>query len=172
MGGVLARLLVSTSDDELWTTFQNKYVPEGADLDREDERLNRLLSFTPMPQVERAIFIAAPHRGTPFASNRIARWAANLVRLPLALLHEFEDVMQSATNIDSGDKERQTLQVPNSIEQLRESDPLIQATAQLPISPQGLLSLDYRETQGDRSARGFRRWGRAISQRASCWRTL
>jgi pimeloyl-ACP methyl ester carboxylesterase len=136
MGGVLARLLVSTSDDELWTTFQDKYVPEGAELDREDERLNRLLRFSPMPQVERAIFIAAPHRGTPFASNRIARWAANLVRLPLALLHEFEDVMQSATNIDSGDKERQMFHVPNSIEQLRESDPLIQATAQLPISPE------------------------------------
>jgi pimeloyl-ACP methyl ester carboxylesterase len=136
MGGVIARLLVSTSDEELWTTFQDKYVPEGADLDREDERLNRLLSFSPMPQVERAIFIAAPHRGTPFASNRLARWAANLVRLPLTLLHEFEDVMQSATNLDSGDKERQMLQVPNSIEQLRESDPLIQATAQLPISPE------------------------------------
>jgi pimeloyl-ACP methyl ester carboxylesterase len=135
MGGVLARLLVSTSDEELWTTFQNKYVPEGTELDREDERLDRLLRFTPMPQVERAIFIAAPHRGTPFASNRIARWASNLVRLPLALLHEFEDVMQSATNNDGGQFEGQTLHVPNSIEQLRETDPLIQATAQLPISP-------------------------------------
>jgi pimeloyl-ACP methyl ester carboxylesterase len=135
MGGVLARLLVSTSDDELWNTFENKYVPEGAELDREDERLDRLLRFTPMPQVERAIFIAAPHRGTPFASNRIARWVSNLVRLPLALLHEFEDVMQTATNNGGGQMEGQTLHVPNSIEQLRETDPLIRATAQLPISP-------------------------------------
>lgn len=136
MGGVIARLLVSTSDEELWTTFQDKYLPAGTELDRDDERLNRLLSFSPMPQVERAIFIAAPHRGTPFASNRIARWVSNLVRLPLALLHEFEEVMQNATNTDSGDGERQTFHVPNSIEQLRESDPLIQATAKLPISPQ------------------------------------
>ena len=134
MGGVLARLLVSTSDEELWTTFQDKYLPEGAELDRNDERLNRLLRFTPMPQVERAIFIAAPHRGTPFASNRIARWASNLVRLPLTLLQEFDEVMQNATNMGSADKERQTFQVPNSIEQLRESDPLIQATARLPIN--------------------------------------
>jgi pimeloyl-ACP methyl ester carboxylesterase len=135
MGGVLARLLVSTSDEELWTTFEDKYVPEGAELDREDERLDRLLRFTPMPQVERAIFIAAPHRGTPFASNRIARWASNLVRLPLALLHEFEDVMLTATNNDGGQLEGQTFHVPNSIEQLRETDPLIRATAKLPISP-------------------------------------
>ncbi|WP_230413301.1 esterase/lipase family protein [Paraburkholderia antibiotica] len=132
MGGVLARLLVSTSDDELWTAFKANYVPEGADIDRHEERLNRLLTFTPMPQVERAIFIAAPHRGTPFASNRLSRWAANLIRLPLALLNEIEDVLQTATNIDSQGK---TLHVPNSIEQLRETDPLIRATSQLPISP-------------------------------------
>ncbi|HEX3383496.1 MAG TPA: alpha/beta hydrolase [Paraburkholderia sp.] len=133
MGGVIARLLVSTSGEELWTTFQDKYVPEGTDIDREDERLNRLLNFTPMPQVERAIFIAAPHRGTPFASNRLSRWAANLVRLPLALLNEIEEVMQTATNIEP---QGQTFHVPNSIEQLRETDPLIRATSQLPISPQ------------------------------------
>ncbi|OLL27781.1 hypothetical protein BTH42_31365 [Burkholderia sp. SRS-W-2-2016] len=133
MGGVLARLLVSSSGDELWGAFKDAYVPEGADIDREEERLNRLLSFTPMPQVERAIFIAAPHRGTPFASNRLSRWAANLVRLPLALLNEIEDVLQTATDIDSQGK---TLHVPNSIEQLRESDPMIRATSQLPISPQ------------------------------------
>ncbi|MGF6508683.1 pimeloyl-ACP methyl ester carboxylesterase [Paraburkholderia sp. 32] len=60
MGGVLARLLVSTSGDALWATFEDKYVPEGTDIDREDERLDRLLNFTPMPQIERAIFIAAP----------------------------------------------------------------------------------------------------------------
>ncbi|HTR06706.1 MAG TPA: alpha/beta hydrolase [Paraburkholderia sp.] len=132
MGGVLARLLVSSSGDELWQVFKDTHVPEGTDLDREDERLNRLLRFQPMPQVERAIFIAAPHRGTPFASNRLARWVANLVRLPLALLAEIEDVMQTATNLDPQGK---TFHVPNSIEQLRETNPTIQATAQLPISP-------------------------------------
>ncbi|CAB3767227.1 hypothetical protein LMG29542_05559 [Paraburkholderia humisilvae] len=132
MGGVLARLLVSTSDDELWTVFKDTFVPEGADIDREDERLNRLLRFRPMPQVERAIFIAAPHRGTPFASNRLSRWVANLVRLPRALLAEIEDVVQTATNIDPQGK---TFHVPNSIEQLRDTDPMIRATAQLPISP-------------------------------------
>ncbi|MFT4066093.1 esterase/lipase family protein [Paraburkholderia sp.] len=132
MGGVLARLLVSTSGDELWTVFKDAYMPEGTDIDREDERLDRLLNFTPMPQVERAIFIAAPHRGTPFASNRLSRWVANLVRLPLALLNEIEEVMKTATSIDP---QGATFHVPNSIEQLRETDPMIRATSQLPISP-------------------------------------
>jgi pimeloyl-ACP methyl ester carboxylesterase len=135
MGGVLARLLVSTSDDELWMTIQNNYLPEGVDVDREDKRLNRLLRFTPMPQVERAIFIAAPHRGTPFASNRLSRWVANLVRLPLALLQEIDEMLQTATNADSTQRAGKTIHVPNSIEQLRETDPIIQSMSQLPISP-------------------------------------
>ncbi|MDH6146811.1 MULTISPECIES: hypothetical protein [Paraburkholderia] len=39
--------------------------------------------------------------------------------------------MQPATNIEP---QGRTFHVPNSIEQLRESDPLIRATSQLPIS--------------------------------------
>ena len=136
MGGVLARLLVSTATEELWTTVHEIHVPEGTEVDLEDERLNRLLRFTPMPQVERAIFIAAPHRGTPFASNRLSRWVSNLVRLPIALMHEIDDVIQTATNIDSSKNESQTFHVPNSIEQLRETDPIIRATSRLPISPE------------------------------------
>ncbi|WP_321935925.1 alpha/beta fold hydrolase [Paraburkholderia sp. J8-2] len=135
MGGVLARLLVSSSDDVLWVTVQNNYLPEGIDIVREDERLNRLLRFTPMPQVERAIFIATPHRGTPFASNRLSRWVANLVRLPLALLKELDEMLQSATNADSTHRAGETIAVPNSIEQLRDTNPIIQSTSRLPISP-------------------------------------
>jgi pimeloyl-ACP methyl ester carboxylesterase len=135
MGGVLARLLVSTSDDRLWVTVVKSYVPEGTEIDVNDERLNRLLRFTPMPQVERAIFIAAPHRGTPFASNRLSRWIANLVRLPLALMQEIDEVVQTATNADSSQRAGKTFHVPNSIEQLRETNPVIQATALLPVSP-------------------------------------
>ncbi|MBB5414485.1 hypothetical protein QF000_001652 [Paraburkholderia atlantica] len=124
---------LSTFRDALRETLKDNRVLEGTDIDREDERLNRLLNFAPMPQVEHAILIAAPHQGTPFATNRLSRWTANLVRVPLALQNEIAEVMGTGTNIGP---EGRTFHVPNSIELLREADTVIRATSQLPISRQ------------------------------------
>jgi hypothetical protein len=49
--------------------------------------------------VSDAIFIAAPHRGTPFANNRIARWVANLITLPVAMLGQLNDISRELIRI-------------------------------------------------------------------------
>ncbi|MEX5452568.1 esterase/lipase family protein, partial [Stutzerimonas stutzeri] len=81
MGGVLSRLMLSSSGDRLWDALLDKYSIKGARLERVQKKLGPSVKFEPLPDVSRAIFVAAPHRGTPFAENRIARWASGLVRL-------------------------------------------------------------------------------------------
>jgi pimeloyl-ACP methyl ester carboxylesterase len=132
MGGVIARLLVSSSGDKLWDV-----VPVRADLSATDkqklhDRLRPYLEFTPMPQVTRAVFLAAPHSGTPYAQSKLARWIGNFIRLPATLLHEnlaVTDAMQKAA--PSG----VALRIPNSIDNLNSNDPFIRAASTLPISP-------------------------------------
>ena len=132
MGGLIARLLVSSSGDKLWSL-----VPERADLSPAKramlhERLAPYLQFTPMPQVTRAVFLATPHRGTPYAQHRLARWIGNLVRLPLTVLKEMaslSDLLKDDTNKGS------PLRIPNGIDNLSDTDPFIVAAANLPISP-------------------------------------
>ena len=132
MGGLIARLLVSSSGDKLW-----RLVPERADLSPAKramlhERLAPYLQFTPMPQVTRAVFLATPHRGTPYAQHRLARWIGNLVRLPLSVLKEvasLSDLLKDDTNTGS------PLRIPNGIDNLSDTDPFIVAAANLPISP-------------------------------------
>jgi pimeloyl-ACP methyl ester carboxylesterase len=133
MGGVIARLLVSSSDDQLWSVIPARPGLSAADRQRLRQRLAPYLQFTPMPQVTRAVFLAAPHRGTPVARWRLARWIGGLIRLPLTLLEEgknITDAMQGK-NAATGTPAR----LPNSIDNLSDTDPFIRASSTLPISP-------------------------------------
>lgn len=131
MGGVIARLLVSSSGDKLWSL-----VPEdrlsASKRARVRKALAPYLQFSPMPQVDAAVFLAAPHRGTPTARHRIARWVAELIRLPLGVLKEMASISDAAR--EEGGKGA-PLHVANSVENLSDTDPFIVATENLPISP-------------------------------------
>ncbi|ODP32013.1 triacylglycerol lipase [Pandoraea sp. ISTKB] len=150
MGGVIARLMVSSSDDDLWETFQSQYHLDDEQIDRARDRLDPLFDFRPVPQFERAIFIAAPHRGTPFARNRLGRWVSNLIKLPVTLLSSIDDVLHYATGSEDNPSEGKTRYVPNSIDQLRDNDPYVMAAAGLKISP----AVQYHSIIARRSAQG------------------
>jgi pimeloyl-ACP methyl ester carboxylesterase len=137
MGGVIARLLVSFSDDKLWGLVPARPGLSPQKRARLRERLARYFDFTPMPQVTRAVFLAAPHRGTPYAQSRLARWIGNLVRLPANVLKEVASLSDLLKSDDTGKdaSKMQPIRVNNSIENLNDTDPFIMAAANLPISP-------------------------------------
>ncbi|TNJ33112.1 alpha/beta hydrolase [Arenimonas terrae] len=77
MGGVVSRLLSVDTGDTLWNaafTVPPEQLP-GEAADREG--ILATFRFTPYPGVTRAIFIAAPHRGSPTADG----WLGRLTRL-------------------------------------------------------------------------------------------
>ncbi|MGY0611138.1 esterase/lipase family protein [Luteimonas sp. A501] len=129
MGGVLSRLLVSSADDQLWTWLRENYELDDGRLERAGPRLDRMLRFEPLPSVERVVFIASPHRGTKVAGNRLGRLIGKLVRLPLTVLEEVGELLVGE------DGTQEPIALPNSIENLSESDPFVRAAADLPISP-------------------------------------
>lgn len=132
MGGLLARLLVSADDG----TFLDR-LSELLHLDPQRKRrlANRFsaeLTITPLPGVTRAIFIAAPHRGTSVADYRLARWLAGLITLPVKVI---EKVHQFAEVVLDPEQELQPAKVRfTSIDNLSEHDSFIRAAVALPIS--------------------------------------
>ncbi|UJM91291.1 alpha/beta fold hydrolase [Rhodanobacter denitrificans] len=134
MGGVIARLLVSSSGDRLWGVIPARANLSAKKRQRLQQRLAPYLQFSPMPQVTRAVFLAAPHRGTPYARHRLARWLGELIRLPVAVLKEMADIADLLKSDDAGGGP--PLRVSNSIDNLGDSDPFIVAAADLPIAPQ------------------------------------
>jgi triacylglycerol esterase/lipase EstA (alpha/beta hydrolase family) len=136
MGGVIARLLVSSSDDRLWGVIPTRANLSAKKRQQLHQRLAPYLQFSPMPQVTRAVFLATPHRGTPYAQHRLARWIGNLIRLPVAVLKEMADVGDLLKSGESGESGHAApLYMPNSIDNLSDASPFIAAAADLPISP-------------------------------------
>ncbi len=133
MGGVLSRLMVSDSGDRLWNDAVQRYQLTGQRKAKVREALKPYAWFQPMPQVQRAVFIAAPHRGTPVAEQRLARWTANLIKLPFSMLGRMTEIAQLLVDPSSAN----TTPVArgfNSIETLSNRDPFIRASADLPIA--------------------------------------
>lgn len=136
MGGVIARLMVSSSEgDALWNQLLAGREFDDGRMKRLRERVGPLMHFEPLPEVERAIFIATPHRGTEVAGGRLGRFVGRLVRLPLTLLEGFADVLDDPAHGEVAKAGSNKLRLLNSIDNLDRSDPFVQAAAGLPISP-------------------------------------
>lgn len=131
MGGIIARLMVSSSGDALWNRLVGESVRDTTRLARIRQRVAPILRFEPLPHVERVVFIAAPHRGTDLAGSRLGRWIGHMVRMPLATLQKFADILPDFTPDGAGRR----ASMPTSIESLDKSDAFVQAAADLPISP-------------------------------------
>lgn len=136
MGGVIARLMLSESGEVLWNDALTRFKLEGDRLKRVEARLGPLLHFSPQPNVERAIFLASPHKGTDAAGNKLGRMIGKLVRLPLTILGAFGDVFMALQDPGMADgRKPKEPRINNSIDNLKASDPFIEVSQTLPMQP-------------------------------------
>lgn len=135
MGGVLSRLLVSSSGSVLLDAVKELRQIDDAQVKKLRAQTDGLLTFEAYPGISRAIFIAAPHKGTPFASNRLSRLLSGLITMPVKVV---DQVMRLNHQIIGGGQASSSLlpaSLPNGVDSLKDSDPFIRAAAELPISP-------------------------------------
>ena len=79
LGGVISRMLCVNSGDVLWSAAFT-VPPEALRGDPADlELMHSVFRFEPYPGVSRAIFLAAPHRGSPRADEWLGRLFRKLV---------------------------------------------------------------------------------------------
>lgn len=134
MGGVLSRLLVSSSGDVLWDALRDHAGLDDARLEEAHAEFDPVLSFQSFQGVTRAVFIAAPHRGTPFAENTLSRWLSNLITLPAKVVRQFAKLNRLA-EADGPSRSVASIRVANGVDNLSEKDRFVQLTALMPISP-------------------------------------
>ncbi|GAA5073797.1 hypothetical protein GCM10025759_15320 [Lysobacter panacisoli] len=136
MGGVVARLLCAQSGDALWNAA---FVvpPESLDASAEDVAMvTRIFRFHPYPGVARAIFLAAPHRGSPSAGTVLGRLTGDIVGRRAAEVHALRRIA-TANPSAIRPEVRELFQEGwiNSITTLRSEQPVRRAAEALLPSP-------------------------------------
>jgi pimeloyl-ACP methyl ester carboxylesterase len=99
MGGVVARLLVSNSHDVLWNAASTVPINQIHGSADDQATIQSVFYFTPYPGVSKAIFLAAPHLGSPASDDfigRLAKWVVTPHAPELDALRRFADT-NSAT---------------------------------------------------------------------------
>lgn len=126
----MARLLVSSSGDVLLDALEKKYPEAGAKLSARSSKFASIIKFEPLRGVTDSIFLAAPHRGTPYADASWAKYLASFVKLPLSIVNT---VGEMALTIFGRELPREISMT--GVDNLSAKDPTVKILEQLKISP-------------------------------------
>jgi pimeloyl-ACP methyl ester carboxylesterase len=143
MGGMICRLMITDSGHKIWRDFFAT-PPNKTPLANDTRKIAEdVFIFHHRPDVQRAIFISTPHRGSKFASGWVGRIGAALVHAP----RNFASVYASTKPLLIADPAARPLKrMPNSIDTLEPKDRFVQAANKLPITP----GIPYHSIMGDR----------------------
>ncbi len=144
MGGLLTRMMITDSgQDALWRELFNR-PPAQTPLSENDKALlTSVLIFKERRDIDRAIFMSTPHKGSEMASNWIGKIPTKLVRLPKNLVMIGADVATPATETKS---EYHLRRMPNAIDTLSPKNRFVVAMNKRKLTS----NIPYHQIIGDR----------------------
>lgn len=146
MGGLVTRSSVTPPGTVFYDAHYNKPFDRLNCSARTKELIREATLYTPLREPQRVIFMAVPHRGSPWADFRPSLWFARLIRLPKTLTVDLLDRAFLVAN-DIVDGEADPTRDPiTSINTLSPSNPDTMALANLPL-PRGIV---FHSIIGDR----------------------
>ncbi|MEO8942341.1 MAG: lysophospholipase [Isosphaeraceae bacterium] len=135
MGANLTRIMISESGLTLWNAVLNVPYDRLRASPETRKFLKDILIFHPVPFVRRAIFIAAPHRGSPVADEPLGRIVSRFISPPEEQGRLIAEL--TAGNgpdvIKAGIFRNRSI---NSIGSLSPSSPVLLALDRMPIAPE------------------------------------
>ena len=113
MGGLITRLLITSSADDFDVLRQKALVASQGDPALQ-AYMNQLTTFTPLPFVQRAVFMGTPHRGANMASTPVGRAGSALMTRP--------EYMKKFLNAQEG-RAKKLAKTENGIDNLKKDSP-------------------------------------------------
>ena len=128
MGGLLAKLQVTHSDDKIWRRLANRLLEEINADETTRARLAAACFFEPLPQVRRVIFIATPHCGSNNASGLVGDVATLLVHESPQEAEMHRRLIEQNPGVFAAVIQKR---LPTSIDLLKPESPLLEALREM-----------------------------------------
>jgi pimeloyl-ACP methyl ester carboxylesterase len=132
MGGLIAKLQVTYSEELIWSRLANRPLQEIVTNESTRAFLAETCYFDPSPNVKRVIFIATPHCGSLRSSGLVGRGAAHLVEESPAQTAMHDELLRDNPNTFNPLIDRR---MPTSIDMLTRQSPLLEAMRQMRLKP-------------------------------------
>jgi pimeloyl-ACP methyl ester carboxylesterase len=135
-GGLLAKMAVVDSGTKFWDNVSEKPLEELRVSDETQAILRRSMFMTPLPFVERVMFVATPHQGSDVAGFFVERlrWlVAWGLTLPPSLIRATGEVLVGSEDRRLRLQLRQGL--PRSLDNMNPGNQAIKTLATLPMAP-------------------------------------
>lgn len=148
MGGMISRLLITESGNDLWNLYFDK-SPAQLKLSASARRLlESMLFFKPVPHIKRVVFVSASHRGSNKAVDFWGKLGAAIVGDPVSNSDEIREIIpQARPEAQAHGRNR----LPNSIDLLDPDSLFVEKVNSLPTE----AGVPYHSIIGDRGKGGF-----------------
>jgi pimeloyl-ACP methyl ester carboxylesterase len=131
-GGVITRLMATASGDRFWKNVSDERFDAMSFDPSEEKTFRDQFFFEPLPQVERVVFLATPHRGSYLAGGFVGTLSDHFVALPRKLMDAAQRAIARNLVRLHGDK---IVAVPTAVEDMTPGSPFNQALQSLPVDP-------------------------------------
>lgn len=129
MGGILSRAQVTSVDRGDWDAIGEKKASTMFARVKPGDLVHRATTFTANPNVDRAVFICTPHRGSEMAIGTLGELAMRLIALPVDLTSTLTGAMGDSIAMVTGDAKR----MPNSVSGLSPKNPTYKVLENQPL---------------------------------------
>jgi pimeloyl-ACP methyl ester carboxylesterase len=127
MGGLVAKLQASHSDDKLWRAISHAQLNEISSATPVPNETASAILFDPVPFVKKVVYIATPQHGSNWTVNAIGRFGQWLIEIPEQVQGDYIGLVRG----DPGWFSRPVYRPPTSIDHLYPGSSIMRAMSQL-----------------------------------------
>jgi triacylglycerol esterase/lipase EstA (alpha/beta hydrolase family) len=130
-GGLLTRLMVTDSGTKFWDDISSMPFEQLQAKPETKTIIQRSMFYTPLPFVQRVVFIATPHQGSFVSGGLIGQLAGKLISLPFKVLNPVQEVLVQNPQALAF---RSMKDIPRSTDNMNPKNQFIKTLATMPIA--------------------------------------